>query len=64
MIPDMQAIQANLALGFITERQAEELYFLIELVDRDYRQSGSEPQGANPEMTQSNTEKCKYGNCR
>ncbi len=65
MIPDMQAIQANLALGLITEREAEELHFLIKLVDRDYRLSASESHGVNPKMTEPKAEIGFFdGNCR
>lgn len=41
MIPEIKAIQDRLAFGLITEREAEELYFLIKLVDRDYRLSAA-----------------------
>lgn len=64
MIPDMQAIQANLALGLITEREAEELYFLVALVDRDYLQSALGSIQVNPEITESKTEmEFLDGNC-
>ncbi|HRW65323.1 MAG TPA: hypothetical protein P5032_06175 [Candidatus Competibacter sp.] len=56
MIPEAQAIQENLALGLITEREAEELCFLVELVDRDYRQSASESRLVNLKMAEPKTE--------
>lgn len=50
MIPEINAIQDRLALGLITEHEAEELFFLIHLVDRDYRLSASKPSDVHPEM--------------
>lgn len=64
MIPEMQAIQANLALGLITEREAEELCFLIELVNRDYRLSAPESRAINPKLAEPKTEtEMPDGNC-
>lgn len=56
MIPELQTIQANVALGLITEREAEELCFLIKLVNRDYQLSASEPTGVDSEAAEPNTE--------
>ncbi|HRW65319.1 MAG TPA: hypothetical protein P5032_06155 [Candidatus Competibacter sp.] len=50
MIPEINAIQDRLALGLITEHEAGALYFLIQLIDRDYRLSVSELSDANPEI--------------
>lgn len=64
MIPEMQTIQANLVLGLITEREAEELCFLVELVDRDYRLSASEPYEVNRGMGEPEAEMEPLdGNC-
>lgn len=64
MIPEMRAIQENLALGLITEHEAEELCFLVNLVDRDYRRSASEFRVINPKMAEPKTEtEMLDGNC-
>ncbi|HRX60165.1 MAG TPA: hypothetical protein P5260_02970 [Candidatus Competibacter sp.] len=64
MIPEIKAIQDRLALGLITEREAKELCFLIELVSRDYLLSAPELHGVDPETTGSKAEtKTLDGNC-
>lgn len=64
MIPEIKAIQDRLALGLITEREAKELCFLVELVSRDYLLSAPELHGVDPKTTGSKAEtKTLDGNC-
>ncbi|NJM12422.1 MAG: hypothetical protein HC889_11555 [Synechococcaceae cyanobacterium SM1_2_3] len=48
----MQAIEKNLALGHITEREAKALFFLIETVARDYLLSTSGQAQPKSQMTE------------
>jgi hypothetical protein len=51
MIPSVAEIQEALNQGRITERQAEERFFLISLVERDFHASRSIPTRAATRLT-------------